>query len=358
MKKYLFILLSLIGFFTNVKSQISLSNTNFPGSGDTLRYSNAQISSVGNYTQTGANYTWNYSSLIAISQGVRAYKSAFSTPYAFFFIGFNEYGEKTNDTINLGLVTLTDVYNFYKKSTSGPNGYLLDGLGMKISGIPVPSYYSDKDELYLFPMTYPKYDSTTFKFSTPTTTLLPLTYSKAGYRVTKVDGWGTVTTPYGTAPCLRIVTTQYSKDSIKSSIIPFPVGFNNYQRSYQWLTTSSKIPYLEVNGSLVGTNFTPTQVRFRDNYKFLAGENTIESAEDLVMVYPNPVSDKLFLNFKDEVKYSVEIFDINGKLMASYSVDEMRNNKQFIPVETLPEGLYTVKLLENDKPNIIKFVKQ
>ena len=34
------------------------------------------------------NYVWNYSSVIITSQGRRDYKSAFSTPYAFFFIGF------------------------------------------------------------------------------------------------------------------------------------------------------------------------------------------------------------------------------------------------------------------------------
>jgi hypothetical protein len=230
-------------------------------------------------------------------------------------------------------------------------------MGMKISGIPVPSYYTDKDELYLFPMTYPKYDSTTFKFSTPTTTLLPITYSKGGYRVTKVDGWGTVTTPYGTAPCLRVVTTQYAKDTIKSTILPFPIGFNNYQRSYQWLTTTSKIPYLEVNGNLIGNNFTPTQIRFRDTYKFLAGVEEKEE-EGLIDFYPNPVSDKLYLNLKNKANYSVEIFDINGKLVANYSIDEMKNNTQFISVENLVQGIYTVKVIENEMPTVIKFIKQ
>ena len=356
MKKHLLVLFSILTATSFAQSPITLSNSNMPGSGDTLRYSNVQLSTIGNYTQTGTNYNWNFSSVIITSQGRRDYKSAFSTPYAFFFIGFNEYGEKVNDTINLGVVTLTDVYNFYKKSTS-PNGYLVDGLGMKISAIPVPSYFTDKDELYLFPMTYPKYDSTTFKFSTPTTTLIPITYSKQGYRVTVVDGWGNITTPYGTAPCLRIVTTQYSKDTIKNTIIPIPVGFTNNQRSYQWLTTTSKIPFLEVSGNLIGNNFTPTQIRFRDNYRNLTGVNTLEE-EELVTIYPNPVNDKLFLNFKKDAKYSVQIFDMNGKLVVDYSVEQMKNNKQYLPVENLAQGLYTVKILENDKPNVIKFVKQ
>lgn len=355
MKTLLFFACSLIAGLGFSQSPITLSNSNFPGANDTLRYSNALLSSLGNYTQTGTNFTWNYSSLIPISQDVRAYKSSFSTPYAFFFLGFNEYGEKTADTINLGFITLTDVYNFYKKSTS-PNGYLVDGMGLKISGIPVPSYYSDKDELYLFPMTYPKYDSTTFKFSTPTTTLLPLTYSKQGYRVTKVDGWGTITTPYGTTQCLRIVTTQYSKDTVKTSLLPIPIGFNNYQRSYQWLTTSSKIPYLEVNGNLIGTTFTPTQVRFRDIYRFLLDAKSDGNEVGAVGIYPNPVNDKLYLNFRTNAKYNGEIVDMTGKVIRRITNEALTSD--FIDVSDLSHGIYTIKLVENDKPVIFKFVKQ
>jgi hypothetical protein len=246
------------------------------------------------------------------------------------------------------------MYNFYKKSTS-PNAYIVDGMGMKISGIPVPSYYTDKDELYMFPMSYPKYDSTTFKFSTPTTTLLPLVYSKTGYRTTKVDGWGTITTPFGTASCLRLITTQYSIDSIKTSF--FPLGFNNYQRSYQWLTTSSKIPFLEVNGNVVGNNFTVTQVRFRDYYRFLMETNEIAS-EDLLSIYPNPVNDKLFLNFRNNSNYTVEIIDVTGKQVLGFKPDDLRNNSGYISVEGLAQGLYTVKATENGKPVMFKFIKQ
>jgi len=72
---------------------ITLTSSNFPGSNDTLRYSNAQLTSVGNYTQTGANFVWNYS-LVPTSQVVRSYKASYLTPYAFFFLGLNEYGEK------------------------------------------------------------------------------------------------------------------------------------------------------------------------------------------------------------------------------------------------------------------------
>src|SRR5205823_3688264 len=83
---------------------------------------------------------------------------------------------------------ITKYWSFYKKQTTPLNAFVADGAGMTVNGIPVPSYYTDKDELYIFPLSYPKYDSSTFKFSTPTTSLLPLVYTKAGKRITKVDG--------------------------------------------------------------------------------------------------------------------------------------------------------------------------
>lgn len=238
--------------FLSIRSQspISLSNANMPGSNDTLRYSIAKLSSIGNYTQTGVNFNWNFSTLELTSQGIRDFKKSSNTPYALFFFGINEYGEKIADTLGAGPIIMTNYYNYYKKQTL-PSAFIADGVGLTYNSFPIPNYYSDKDELYLFPMTYPKYDSTTFKFATASNTNIPVKYSKTGYRVTVVDGWGTITTPFGSANCLRLITTQYSKDSVKTSF--GTIGFPNNQRSYQWMTTTSKIPFLEISGSLNGS---------------------------------------------------------------------------------------------------------
>jgi hypothetical protein len=338
------------------QSPISLTSTNFPSGNDTLRYSIAQLSTSVNYTQTGTNFNWDFSELVPTSQGLRSYKIGLATPYAFFFIGLNEYGEKIADTLGAGPLTITNYYNFYKKQTSPVNAYVVDGSGMTFSSIPVPSYYSDKDELYLFPLTYPQYDSTTFKYSTGSSTIIPIQYSKTGHRVTKVDGWGTITTPYGTAACLRLETTQYSQDSIKNTIIPIPFGFPNNQRSYQWLTASSKIPFLEVSGNLVGTNFTITQIRYRDSYRYLASVGEIQP-EAAFNIFPNPVREKLILNFKGE-NFTAFIFDINGKLVMTAEKDAIKTEKQEINVEKLLPGLYHLQLRGSNQQLSLKFIKQ
>jgi hypothetical protein len=334
------------------QSPISLGNSNMPGGGDTLRYSNAQLSSLGNYTQTGTNFTWNFSTLNPVSQGVRSFKMAFQTPYAFFFVGINEYGEKIADTLGAGPVTMTNYYNYYRKSSS-PSAFLADGVGITFSSVPVPSYYSDKDELYNFPMTYPKYDSTTFKFTTSTNTNIPVKYSKTGYRVTVVDGWGSVTTPYGTDNCLRLVTTQYSKDTVRYNNFPF--GWLNYQRSYQWLTTSSKIPFLEITGNLVGSNFTPTMARYRDVARVLT---TVNEQDDLsgMVLYPNPVKDAIFMNAPATGKAIIEICDIHGRLLRQETLSG--SGISDIDVSTLRSGIYILRLREENNSRCFKFIKE
>jgi hypothetical protein len=283
-------------FFYSMKSQtaISLNNSNMPAANDTLRFTNVQLNSIGNYTQTGANFNWDFTNVISTTEGVRSFKSSLQTPYAFFFLGLNEYGEKIYDTLPVAQVPITKYYNFYKKQNS-PQAFIADGVGLTFNNIPLPSYYTNKDELYLFPMTFPQHDSTTFRFASISTSLIPIGYSKTGYRVTHVDGWGTISTPNGTASCLRLITTQFSQDTMKLG--PLPIGFPNVQRSYQWMTTSSKIPYFEVTGSLLGTAFTPSVVRYR-GFKQEVVNTTGISTADLpgeMIIFPNPACDKLLI---------------------------------------------------------------
>ncbi|MDI1353533.1 MAG: T9SS type A sorting domain-containing protein [bacterium] len=370
-RNHLIFLLNALSAVFIAQSPITLGNSNMPGAGDTLRYTNVQTASIGNYTQTGTNFSWDFSTANSTTAGRRDFVAASQTPYFLFFLSANEYGEKIADTLvgGTGTITITKVYNFYKKQAS-PNAFIADGMGMSISGIPVPSYYSDKDELYNFPMTFPKYDSTTFKFSTTTAGVLPIKYAKQGYRTTKVDGWGTVKTPYGTDNCLRLITTQYSKDTITltlpaipplPALPPIKIGIQNNVRSYQWMTLTSKIPYFEVTGNLVGNNYTITQARYR-GFK-PASTNTVNTTgisaiEDIsaLNLYPNPVKDKLWFDQDFSGNCNLTIYDVNGKLIQSVK-PEVFGSLSSVDVSGLETGLYVLRLTMNEKESYCKFIK-
>jgi len=339
---------------TNVSAQspITLGNNNMPKNGDTLRYTGIQLSSIGNFTQTGVNFNWNFSNVISTTEGLRSFRNGLQTPY-FIFFGFSAFGEKIADTISLGPVNITNYYNYYRQQTN-PNAFVADGAGITFSSVPLPSYYSDKDELYNFPMSYPKYDSTKFKFSTLTSNIVPVRYSKTGYRVTKVDGWGTITTPYGTQNCLRLITTQYAMDTLKTTIGPvtIPLGFQNFQRSYQWMTLTSKIPYLEVSGLVLAGIFLPNEAKYRGFAVPLSttGLNQLKD-KNATMLYPNPVKDKLSIN--TDIKSPVAIYSDQGQLVGLFPFEE-----GVIDVSPLAPGLYFLNTAPQSQKVWYKFVKQ
>ncbi len=345
MKKLLLLLLITCAF--NIKSQITITSANMPSSGDTIRYSDASLASLGDYTVTGTNYNWDFSTLSPTGQALRKFQSALSTPYVFFGSG---YGEKTLDSIGFSPILFKNIYNFYKKTSSK---FYVDGIGMTFSGIPIPNFYSDKDELYMLPLQYLKRDSTTFKFATVTTGSVIPSYSKQGYRITEVDGWGKITTPYGSDSCLKVVTTQYSQDSIKGSLaigtftIPLNIGFPNYTRSYQWLTLGEKIPYLEVTGNLIAGNFVPTQVKYRDIIRTFVGVKE-EALQSLALaVFPNPANSQLTVIIPESSGEVVaEMVDLQGKTVLSKDLGSNSQvvNQHQIDVSSLAKGFYILNL--------------
>ena len=345
-------LLSLLGAFPLfLTAQITITASHMPVSGDTCRYSTANVSAAGNYTVTGANHSWNFS-LTPTGQEIRKFQASAQTPYFFYFL-FPKYGEKIMDSLPVPAIpgnpiSIKNIYSFYKK-VSTPSSFNSEGLGLTMSGVPIGATYSDEDELYKFPLTYGNRDSTTFKLSTPSNTLIPFTYKKQGYRITEADGWGTITTPYGTASCLRVVTTQYSLDTITISVLPAgfnKFGFPNYMRSYQWLTTGEKIPYLEVLGNVVAGNFTPTQVRYRDKARVITGIQE-ETFSPVISVFPNPAVDELtIITSQEQELLSVEITDLQGKLVGKpFRLESNGPVSQYsINVSGIAKGLYILNV--------------
>ena len=339
-------------------AQISITASSMPVSGDTIRYSNATLASVGDYTSTGANYTWNFSTLVPTSQAIRAFKPGTATPY-FILFGFTAYGELVQDTVPIPTIPITgvpsikitDVYNFYSKSSTK---FITEGLGVKINGIPVPSLFDSgkEDVLYKIPLNYTDRDSTIFKFSTPTTTAIPFQYSKEGYRITEADGYGSITTPQGTYNCLRVITTQYSMDTIRGTITlpvvgptPFKFGFPNYQRSYQWLTTTEHIPVLEISGTYNNNTFVANQAKYRQTIVSFVGLVENEKNNLNISVFPNPSSSILNIKLPTNTnKLNATIINAQGQLIKCLDI----NGSQTIDVSFLPAGIYFIDL-KNEK---------
>lgn len=244
------------------KAQITITTNDMPGMSDTLRFSTVNIDGLTDsmYQVSGANMTWDFSHLEANSQDVEAYKPSLQTPYAGFFFGLNRYGKLEADSIGFGQFVFKDVYRFYKNTNAK---FEIEGVGLRYSGFPIPSYYADNDEIYQFPLDYNDFDSSTFDYTLSLLTLGSL--NTKGYRTNSVDGWGQITTPYGTFMALRVTTDIVSTDSISAGFINF--GFPNHQREVKWLANGEGYPILQVSGAVLAGNFTPTTVEYRDSFR-------------------------------------------------------------------------------------------
>lgn len=249
-------------------SQISINSTHMPQAGDTLRFSRALLdtSVLLNYQNSGANLTWNFDSLRVISQGVQEFLNGSQTPYN---AGSSRIGLLFADTLRFGVAEIYDAYNFLTNTTSD---FSIDYRGASAPN-PIPIFppillegaYIDKDEVFQFPLDYQDRDSSTFNFTFDSP--LGIYYESRGHRINNVDAWGTVTTPFGTFNTIRVVTDMVSFDTISALGQNFAIP--SHIREYQWISDQERIAVMKVGGTVIGGNFIPTTVEFRDSFRVI-----------------------------------------------------------------------------------------
>ena len=138
-----------------------------------------------------------------------------------------------------------------------------------------------------------------------------------------------------------------------------------YSVEFQWLDCDNN------RAEILGANsriYTPTE---NGNYAVRVGQHGCEaiseciyfdgftSVNDLknvtVSVYPNPATDKLFVEFKSNENFQASIFDMNGKLVQQLT---MNQDSQFIEISRYAAGDYVLKLSDGTTEKSISFTKQ
>ena len=253
-----------------LQGQITINSSHMPVSGDTLRYSLAEAASVNATTlnATGANQTWDFSQLNPQSQGLNEYKLALQINPAYsVFFGFSAYGLQTFDTLNLGTIQLTQGYDFLTKTNAV---FKAVGRGLSYQNLPVPSFFTDDDEIYQFPLQFGDNDSSTFRVAFDLGGTIALV--QKGSRRNSVTGWGTITTPMGTFNALKVETTIWQTDSINLGGFGLP-PIPSTRVWFSWWSTSHKMPVFEARGTILpfSTNPVFTEYRFPDQFRACLG---------------------------------------------------------------------------------------
>src|SRR6218665_500504 len=141
-KKLLFIFIILL--FNKLYSQATYNSSNYAIIGDSFYLTKS--SNLGlDYESTGANFNWNFSSLIGISQDKMIFRNSNATSFAWPWIlnpnnaNLSSTNSNSNTTINLNGITLgfTNINKYYKK-TSTQLIEVASAFKLNYNGVQVP----------------------------------------------------------------------------------------------------------------------------------------------------------------------------------------------------------------------------
>jgi hypothetical protein len=114
-------------------------------------------------------------------------------------------------------------------------------------------------------------------------------FFRYGTRSTVVDGWGKISTPYAqNVDCIRVKSIIKERDSLAITTPALNYGFPTTRVEYKWLSTTERIPMLEVVGTEVAGNFVANTVRYRDIYREISGPLTPVAAFEANKTNPSP----------------------------------------------------------------------
>ncbi len=353
-KSILLLFAAALLFSTPAISQITITKSDMPQQGDTVRISLGVNPGIIDLTETGENYNWDYSGLIPFKQRIDTFVNVGEIPGGSWFQFTSDFAVNMSGTFSFPGAGISQPYYYYKSSNSA---YKNTGLSFAMDNTPIPILFFNPDIIYQFPLTYSDTDSS----NSGTSMNIPGT----GYllvdrhRRNTVDGWGTLTTPYGTFDVIRVKSEVSEYDSVYSESQGSGVGLPYSYTEYKWIGNNQKVPLLTVR-ELAGES--GIVVEYPDSIRGTLGVNEKQSYLSNLAVYPNPVKSKAVLRYNLQHKSSVAvtIVDLSGKTVWQSPAKEMESgfHKTTIDMQqtNLSQGTYLIKITANNNTNTVKFV--
>lgn len=327
-------------------AQITLNNSDFADGGDTVRMSTATDPAI-DFVSTGSNFTWDFSGLIADGQILKDYRSLSSASalmqFQFGLFAPSKY-QATNYTASNALpigqiggflpVNISEVNSVSKNSTDSITSI---GISIVVEGTEVPFRSDTIETRYKFPANYGDVYSSRGYSDVDLNPIYDGIWIQYRQRNSNIDGWGSITTPFGTFDALRIRHSITEQDSIYigqfGQWIAVPVPLSTI---YEWWTTGELEPVLRITTSAFGGNESVTNIEYRDSYDpLLAG---IEEKNEEVMVYPNPAQSDLTLDGM-EIGSAFLIINGDGKIIQSGTISSTSHH---ISIDEMATGAYTL----------------
>ena len=353
MRVSFFVFINFIFILSHASAQDTIQSQDLPNNGDVFVLSTGTISHNIQPSSTGENYVWNFSNLESSNQQIDSMipVSATNPALSFFFIDNVLNTNRANHAsrgrnFNIGISEFTDVFNYYYNSVSQ---YEQPGLGAIIDSILIPVFYTPHDIIYKLPLRYNNEDSCSYGFEIDlSSSTIGIYYQVNRKRYNKVDGWGTLITPFGTFDVLRIKTTLTEQDSLYVTALNQGIKLppvTSYE--FKWMGTGFGLPLLQINTTAIDTQVT--QILYQDSIR-LTNVSDFKQVISESLVFPNPASEKIVVKYSLQKKSEVmiDLFSVEGKKI--FSIKETKTivglNFQTIDLSkyNLNEGNYFLKL--------------
>lgn len=345
-------------------AQITITANDFADGGDTVRMSVSNDMGI-DFSLTGANYNWDFSTLTPSSQELKEFKSMSqaSTLASFLFGGFqppqyqaSNFASSTDlplDQIGTFLpVSITDINLFSKNSADSITSI---GYSVVVQGTEVPFKSDTIETRYKFPMNFGDFYSSRGYSELDMNPVVNAIWIQYKQRYSNVDGWGSVTTPFGTFNALRIKHDIYETDSLMFEIggvptwIPLPIPVLTV---YEWWATGELEPVLRAEVNTVGGTPVVRKIEYRDNYDPQLA--SIEEDEIEIGLYPNPVVNELKVK-TTSIGSEYYIISNGGSLIQSGIIEEFEST---FDLSNAAAGSYIFVLKTSDSFQTQSFVKK
>ena len=207
--------------FSHLIAQVNITSNDFIGGADTVLVSIVTNFQNINYQASGANQTWDFSAVEVDSQRIDTFHSM-STADLIYLFTFNNFlnpdyqasyyqNVSTGDIPTGGIPLAIDNPVAFEKVSNSK--FERVGLGFEFNGVPLPVTADTIDIVYEFPMTYQdNWVSNSFLFF-DLNPAFDAKFKRHQNRVSEVDGYGTVITPYGSFECIRVKSNLTYIDS-------------------------------------------------------------------------------------------------------------------------------------------------
>ncbi|MCX6266933.1 MAG: T9SS type A sorting domain-containing protein [Bacteroidetes bacterium] len=238
------VLIVFCSITSSIFSQIAVNQSDMPVIGDTLRVSATNTVPAG-YARAAMDTVWDFTALDALSQRVESYVSTSATPviYQWIFVklgGANLAAPSVSSDIP-GL-SVSQGFTFFKNSMTA---YSDLGSAYTIQSLPLTAKYDNPDMLYQFPLIPGLSWSSNSSFNIDIPDLAY--FGTKRIRSSLVDGWGTLTTPFGTFQTLRVKSILTIHDSVYLDSLGSGLSINRNVTEYKWLAKGMGIPVLQIN---------------------------------------------------------------------------------------------------------------